>query len=194
MSLDPQVPIEGHRALRDSWDELDDDLAADQDAGFDEIDATLADRMLRRVLRERRLYEADAAVAQAQKDQVDAWLQKRREAHDTAYLEGCLRQYHEARLAVDAKARTLHLPSGTLAARKKPDAWEFDEEAFIAWAEVNRPDLLRTKLSIDRPVVKQTLVVRDDGRCIDHESGEYVPAVTVEPGGVSFTVKAEDVA
>ena len=181
--------------ITDAWDDLDDALSEPLPIeSVDAIDPTMAERMLRRVLRLRRQYDADEAVAKAQREQVDAWLARRkaRMETDTAYLEECLRQYHEARLAEDPKARTIHLPSGTLAARKKPDAWVFDDDAFIEWAQARTPELLRTKVEIDRPTVKQTLVVNDDGRVLHFDSGEFVDSVRVEPGEVTFTLKPGD--
>jgi hypothetical protein len=175
---------------------MDDDLAFTQIGSVPDdgavIDQELADRMLRRVLRERRLLAADEAVVTAEKERLDTWLQRRREAHDTTYLETCLRQYHEARLAADPKAKTLHLPAGTLAARKRPDAWVFDDDGFVKWATVHAAVLLRTKVEVDRAAAKSALFTTDDGRVLHPETGEFVESVTVTPGEVTYTIKADD--
>lgn len=182
-------------ALSEAWDALDDDLAFGHLAEVPDggtVDELLADRMLRRVLRERRLLAADEEVVQAEKERLDEWLARRRVQRDTTYLEACLRQFHEARLAQDRKAKTLHLPSGTLVARKKPAAWDINDEQFIPWAQTHRADLLRIKVEVDRAAVKAALVVNDDGRVLDMDTGEFLDSVTVTPGDVTFTIKGDD--
>lgn len=177
--------------MNDAWDDLDEHLA---DFDLEEMTgdtdkADLADRMIRHVARHRRQLEADEAAAKAEMERIAEWLDKRRAAHDTSYVEACLRQYHEARLDRDPKVKTIHLPAGTLVARKAPDRWEFDEDEFKAWAAEHRPDLLRTKVEVDRPASKKALVAGNDGRVVDFDSGEFLACVHVEPGGMTFAVK-----
>jgi phage host-nuclease inhibitor protein Gam len=181
--------------MTQAWDDLDDFMSEVGPVELDAMDQTMAERMLRRVLRLRRQFDADAEVAQAQHEQVDAWLSRQRATleQSTEYLLRCLQQYHEARLADDPKAKTIHLPSGCLVARKQPDRWEFDTEVFVAWArERELDDLLRVKVEPDKPVVKQKLVTAADGRVIDMDTGEFVPGVEIHPGEVGFSVKADD--
>lgn len=173
-------------ALAESWDDLDDDLAFTQLGAIPEdggsIDASLADRMLRRVLRERRAVEADEAVAQAQIDQVNAWLERRRAARDTSYLEACLRQYHEARLAVDPKAKTVSLPSGRLVARKAPDRVDVpDATAFFA-EQPDDSELVRHRFEPDKPSILKHIKA----------TGEVPAGVEFLPGDVAFSVKPDD--
>lgn len=178
----------------DSWDDLDEHLADfDPNELIGDTDRTdMADRMVRNIARHRRQLAVDEEVAQAEIDRIQDWMAKRRAAHDTSFVEEALRQYHEARLARDSRAKTIHLPSGSLVARKLPDRWEFDDEAFLAWAEQRRTDLIRTKVEVDKPAAKKALRVLDDGQIIDGASGEFVPAVTVTPGDISYAVKTED--
>jgi phage host-nuclease inhibitor protein Gam len=183
--------------ITDAWDDLDDFMSGVEGLVVepDAMDQTLAERMVRRVLRLRRQFDADAEVARAQHEQVDAWLARQQAKLDqsTEYLLRCLQQYHEARLAEDPKAKTIHLPSGSLVARKAPDRWEFDTDQFVTWAqERGLDDLLRVKVEPDKPVVKQKLVTAADGRVIDMDTGEFVPGVEIHPGEVGYSVKADD--
>lgn len=181
-------------ALADAWGLLDEHMADfDQSALAGDIDQPeLANRMLRRVMRERRLFAEDEALVQAEKDHLDAFLERSRAAHDTSFLEMQLQRYHEARLERDPKAKTIHLPSGTLVARKRPDHWEFDDEAFLEWAKTRRTDLVRTKEEVDRTAVKKALIVNNDGRVLDFDSGEFVESVTVTPGEIAFSIKGSE--
>lgn len=173
-------------ALAESWDDLDDDLAfsslGEVPDGAD-LDGSLADRMLRRVLRERRAVAADEAVAQSQIDQVNAWLERRRAAHDTSYLEACLRQYHEARLAADPKAKTIHLPSGQLVARKNPDRVTVEDATAFFAEQGDDPALVRVKYEPDKPSILRHV----------KQTGHVPAGVTFVPGEVGFSVKADDV-
>lgn len=177
-------------ALTDPWDDLDEHLAdLDEHIQPDRIDDLLADRMVRHVARHRRQLAADQAAAAAEIERIGEWLEKRRAAHDTTYVESCLRQFHEARLAQDQRLRTIHLPAGTLRARKLPDRWDF-ADGFVTWAQRHRPDLVRTKVEVDRPAAKKALDLGDVDRLVDPDTGELL--VRVEPGGVSFTVQTGD--
>lgn len=180
--------------IAEAWDDLDDFMSAvdlPEIADDSDVNAELADRMIRRIMRERRLLAADEALVQAEKDRLDAWLEARRAAHDTSFLEHQLRNYHEARLARDPKAKTIHMPSGHLTARKLPDRWEFDEAKFLAWAQGRKADFIRTKVEINKAAAKTGLHVVD-GQVIDPLNGEVIDFVTVTPGEVTFAVKAEE--
>ena len=179
-------------ALADTWDDLDESMADIDGSELvgDNVDPTLPDRMIRAIARERRKVAHAEAVVAAEKDRLDAWLERRRAVHDTSFLEAALAGYHEARLAREPKLKTIHLPSGDLVARKQPDRWDIDDDAFLAWASEHHPDLIRVRPpEVDRAAVKKALTVHDDGRVIDGQSGEVVPAITVEAGGITFAVK-----
>lgn len=181
-------------SLAESWDELDSELSELSD--FDEegllgdaVDPSLPDRLLRRIARERRKLAEAEAVAQAERERIEAYLDRSRKAHDTSWLEGQLAGYHEARLARDPRLKTIHLPSGDLVARKAPDRWEFDED-FLVWAKENATELTRVKFEVDRTEAKRRLKVH--GSVVVSVHGEAVPGVTVEPGGISFTAKPSE--
>lgn len=95
------------------------------------------------------------------------------------YFESMLHQYQEQQAAEGRK--TIKLPHGTLSARKRPPAYEFDAETYIAWAVDNAPDTLREP-TIDRAAVKQLV----------KETGEIPPGVVVDPEpGYGFTITTE---
>jgi hypothetical protein len=183
-------------ALTDAWDDLDEHLADIDGAELDQVDnPELADRMVRRIMRARRELAAAEEIAATERARIDEWLAKRRAALDTSFLEMCLRTYHQRQLDANPKAKTIHLPAGDLVARKQPDRWHFDDEqGFIEWAQANHPDLVRTvtKVEVAKADTKKVLEVIDDGRVIDPATGERVPAVWVEPGKITFTVKEGD--
>jgi phage host-nuclease inhibitor protein Gam len=156
-----------------------------------EVHALLAERMLRAVARRRRRIAHAEAVAAAEIERIQAWLNVQRAKHNTDWLESQLAAYHEARLAEDAKAKTIELPSGTLKARKQPDRFVPDDrELVLSWASDARPELIRTKLELDLPAVKRHLVgLEDTGDVIDPAIGEVVPGIHFEPGEVRFAVE-----
>lgn len=139
------------------------------------------------------------------------WLERVRRDNDTAWLEGQLQAYHEARLRDEPKAKTLDLPHGKLVARKAVDEWApIDPDALLRWAEEVRPDITRTKVTVDKPAMKKALLpvdrdlaafsrllalvvpVRvlplDVGDVVDPVSGDWVPGLWFGVGAVGFSV------
>lgn len=169
--------------IADAWNDLDEDLSDELEG--DDVDPVRVERLIRAVARHRRLLAADETVAASEIDRIHAWLQDRRKAHDCAFLEQQLANYHEARLARDPRAKTISLPSGDLVSRKQPDRWSFAPE-FVVWAKQHRPDLTRLKTEVDKDKAKKLAV--HDGKVV-LPGGEIVPGVEVEPGGISFSVK-----
>ena len=171
------------RPTTDSWDDLDDFMSQVDDVDPDRgIDQTMAERMLRRVLRLRRRFAADTEVARDQWEQLNDWITARQDKldTDTDYLLSCLRQYHEARLEDDPKAKSLRLPSGVLKARKAPDRVEVDVEAFMSSEPAG--EMIRTRHEPDKPVILRHV----------KQTGELPAGVVLVAGEVRFTVEAGD--
>jgi phage host-nuclease inhibitor protein Gam len=109
------------------------------------------------------------------------------------WLEQALALWHHARLQENPKALTVHLPTGTLVSSKAQPRWTYDDAAaFLEWATTHAADLVRRpepKDEIDKNAVKKWLSddkvyeIRDDGRVVIKEGGEFVPGVRVSPGG-----------
>lgn len=167
-------------ALVDAWGLIDEHLAEYDPAELvgDTDNADLVNRMLRARARLVRQAEAYRLAAAAERNRIEDWLNRQLAQCDTSFLDHQLQQYHEARLARDPKVKTISLPNGTLSARTQ-QVWTFDDEAFLEWAQARRTDLVRTKLEVDKPAAKKALVVNDDGRVLDFDSGEFVDAVSV---------------
>lgn len=210
---DEFVEMEGHlddpvlAEHLDTYLDADPDTIAEVQSMFGVRDLAHADQVLRRLARVRRnlaraedLYETQVAQL---RQYIDA--ERHRAGQAEERLTWLLESFHRAVLAEDPKAKTVRLPSGELVARKAPDRWDFDDEAFLAWAADHHPEFVRTKVEVDKPTVKKALVggvvdrdadngggliVARPGHVISAD-GEVVPGVEVTPGEVRFTAKTE---
>lgn len=103
-----------------------------------------------------------------------------------AKLKSALRLWHQARLAEDDDAITIHLPAGTLASSKAQDEWVYDEPMFIAWARKNAPSLIVEPVPEPRIVKgdarKMLNVTGRNGKAVT-DTGEIIPGLTIKPGG-----------
>lgn len=102
-------------------------------------------------------------------------------AKEEGNWEALLMEFHKSIVAEDPKALTIERPYGTLKSRKSPDKWEFDEEAFLAWAAANAPEFVRVKQEVDKPLVKKTVKMALNGEVA-------MPGTEVHVAGVSVTV------
>lgn len=183
---------EARDSIGDQWDDLDDYMTDLGDATVSDINPEIADRMLRRVLRERRKLAMAEELVAAEKARLDDYLEIQRGRHDTEWLEHCLRTYHETRLAADPKAKTLHLPAGDLVARKSPDRLDVDQAAFEKWAEGRKAGFIVTKVTVDKTAAKKELQHAGDGRLVDPVNGEVIEWATLVIGDVRFSVQTSE--
>lgn len=150
-----------------------------------------AEWALRKLGRLRGRMAANDDLANEERRRIDEWLanENAKLQRDASFFEGLLREWQEAVLETEDR-KTISLPAGTLRARRLPDRWTFDGDAFLAWAvRAGRDDLIRTPApEVDRPKVKQSLVV-EHGIVVDPATGETVDGVTVEPGDVRYSVE-----
>jgi hypothetical protein len=152
------------------------------------IDAERANRWLRKIARLKTEVGMVRDQARRERDNIAEW-----EARETAnrrsqidWLTNSLRAFAE-----QSGARTTTLPSGSLALRKLPERWDWDDETFLAWADKSYPELVRvveTK-AVDKNAAKKRLTVVDGLVLAD---GEVVPGVTVTEQLDGFSVKAHD--
>lgn len=154
--------------IAESWHDLEADLLGPE-PDYDseppvELDRSTADRHLRRIAHLDARYAADKEVAEAQIEQVRAWLAGRYATYDAqrAWLHSTLRRFHEALLSIDPRAKTVKLPAGELKMRAQQPSWKFtDTAAFLAWAQENAPDVVRPPVpsepSIDVNAAKKLL-------------------------------------
>lgn len=174
----------------------------DDDAETIESPASLeqADWQLRRLARLRRLQAENEAVAHAEIQRIRVWLdeENRKLAQKASWIEEALTGYHAALLEQDPRRKTISLPAGSLKARKHPDRVDVvDADAFVAWAQEHRPDLVRTKVEPAKTEVKRLLSVGPEVEpgtfaMVDPATGEPAPGVVHVPGEISFTVDTPD--
>ena len=168
-------------------------------------DADRADEQLRRLAKVRAEMAQIGDHARAQIERINEWHARRVEvlAGRERWLAEGLEMWHRAVLADDPSRKTISLPCGTLKSRVQQPVWEFDDEAFIAWAlDQNRhPELVRIpepKPAVDKAAAKKALhlpplTAGESCVPIDEDTGEMVPGVTVTVRPPSFTVVTEEV-
>ncbi len=168
-------------------------------------DADRADEQLRRLAKVRAEMAQIGDHARAQIERINEWHARRVEvlAGRERWLAEGLEMWHRAVLAEDPSRKTISLPCGTLKSRVQQPVWEFDDEAFIAWAlDQNRhPELVRIpepKPAVDKAAAKKALhlpplTAGESCVPIDEDTGEMVPGVTVTVRPPSFTVVTEEV-
>lgn len=156
------------------------------------------DTLERAIWAGRRLAKVDADMqklrdtAQLEMDRIHNWLMDALAPlqHDVEYFTALLEGFHRRVLADDPKQKTIKLPDAELVARKQPDAWTFDDEAFIPWASFKQPDLVRVKHEIDKAAAKKLLTVTDSGSVVD-AAGQLVDGASVTQGEVKYSVKVK---
>jgi hypothetical protein len=181
-------------ALDVQLDELVDRLQNDPESVAPDAllirDLDWAGRALRRIARLNQRMAEIEALHEDRLNELAAWFEaeKARDGHARTYLVARLRQFHEARLADDPKAKTIRLPEGDLKARAGQPRWQINDEAFIAWATDVMDDLLHREPRVDRKALKAAFAdqVADDGRVVT-AAGEIVPGVVVLPPETTYT-------
>jgi len=162
-------------------------------------DADEADRRLRRLAKVRAEMVQIGEHAQAQIERINEWHARRVEvlAKRERWLEEGLEMWHRAVLADDPSRKTISLPCGTLKSRVQQPVWEFDDEAFIAWAREHAPELVRVpepKPHVDKAAAKKTLRFEEQpgfDPTVFTAEGEVVPGVTVQIRPPSFAIVTE---
>jgi len=176
------------------------DLGDEPDYTLDPIPPRAADQadwFLRRLRNTQRRCTELHAIADAEHDTIDTWLGGQLEplGRQIMWLTDSLAQFHRAVLDRDSAAKTIDLPHGVLKARVQAPEWTFDAEPFLAWAQANAPELVRTPdpvPAVDKTAAKKALVLatNDDGATVLSADGEVVPGVTVTLRDVKYTSEA----
>ena len=154
----------------------------------DDQKAAWAMRKLRGILAHK---AANQAIANEEIARVNDWLASQNASleKDEQYFTNMLISY--ARYCRDHDDRkSIVLPHGKVTSRKGQDKWDIDSEAFLKWAEVNNPQLIRTKIEPNLSEAKKVLGVVD-GRAIDPTTGEVAAGVSVTPSEISYSVEVE---
>lgn len=146
----------------------------------------------RKLQHARRKIAERTEVAAAEIARIQAWADETNKRHEDSagFFESLLENYHRTMLAADTKQKTIKLPGVTLKARAGQPAWTFDDDAFIAWAVVNEPSLLRHTTVPNKTDAKKALTVLETGIVID-ASGEVVDGITVAPAETKYSLDVE---
>lgn len=123
---------------------------------------------------------------------IDSWLEEVNGSleRDANFFEGLLRDYAlRCRDDENDGRKSIKLPGGTIRTRAGSTSVSIgDADAFLSWAEVNNPDLIRVKKEPNLSEIKETVTVTDEGSIITAD-GEVVPGLVVKTTDVSATVE-----
>jgi len=120
------------------------------------------------------------AWATAEKARIDAVAasEAARFERDAEFFEGHLAVFLRSEIAAGRKTKSLELPGGTIKLTARPARLDVDPTAFLAWAEVHRPDLVRVKSEPDKALLRKRAELAEDGVVVI--DGEIVPGATWE--------------
>ena len=111
---------------------------------------------------------------------------------DTSYLKYLLNNYMQTVTCKESKTqKTYQLLSGKLVYKYGGTEWIKDEDKLLAWAEVDDPELVKVKKSVDWASLKKRLSVTDNGEVVT-ESGELLDFIRTEKKPDGFDIKFTD--
>jgi len=103
------------------------------------------------------------------------------------FFEGMLDHYHREVFAADSKKKTIPLPGVQLKSRAGQDAWAFDADLFLAWADEHAPELVRVKREPNAAEAKKALTAAGGGVAVNAD-GVVVAGVVITPGETKFSI------
>jgi len=120
------------------------------------------------------------AWATAEKARIDAIVaaETKRFEEWAAFFEAHLADFLKREIAAGRKTKSLELPGGTIKLTARPARLDVEATAFLAWAEVHRPDLVRVKSEPDKALLRKRAELAEDGVVVI--DGEIVPGATWE--------------
>lgn len=139
----------------------------------DDSQATWALRKIRKI---RKQVESKRALAQAEIERINAWLESelRRLEREEKFFEGLLAEYHLGLLQEDPSHKTHRLPGGRLQYRSQPPEYQRDEAKLLSWLKerqmteyievIEKPRWSELKKAVK---VAGAHVVTDDGDVVD---------------------------
>lgn len=132
-------------------------------------------------------------TAAEQAARIEVWRAKQVEVHQrsAAFFKHLLTDWLAQVNADNPKTLSVALPSGSVVSRAgRVTIHVVDSEAFIDWAEVYRPSLVKVTQAPRKDEIKKVLQAKDVGgielALIDPDSGEIVPGVVAERGERTF--------
>lgn len=123
-------------------------------------------------------YEAQMAAWKTWRDQERERLERQR-----AYFVGLLQAYFTRYRETHPRTKTLTVPHGALKIRKSPlQVTVAQEDIFLAWAQIEAPDLVRVKQEPNQHAIRQAVV----------KDGLAIPGVRVDELPDRFEVETKE--
>lgn len=150
--------------------------------------ATWAMRQLRGVVAQ---LEANAEIAKAEKERIDAWLEHANKnlLSERAFFEAHLTTYLRKLREEDPDTKSVSTPYGKITSRVTQPKWEVQEE-LTDWLMNYNDALIRIKYEVDKAELKKHYEVQDR-QVIDPKTGEVVPHIVIIPSEVAYKVEVE---
>lgn len=164
---------------------------------FEVTDDSQAAWAMRKLLSIRKRIAENEAIADAERTRIDEWVHQANSKFqpDVAYFEALLTRYAQQQRASDDR-KSIETPYGVVKSRATQDKFKVvDEDEFFKWADENLPDAVVLKRSPSLTALKKAVTVESTdtlGLVAMSEHGEIIPGVTVEPGGVNYTVEVTE--
>jgi len=164
---------------------------------FEVTDDNQAAWAMRHLLSVRQRIAENQAIADAERSRIDEWLDRANKKFepDAVYFEAILLRYAQQQRASDDR-KSIETPYGVIKSRATQDKFKVvDEESFLEWATDNLPDAVNVKITPSISALKDHSVVEHTttlGFVALTNGGEIIPGVSVEPGGVNYTVEVSE--
>jgi len=164
---------------------------------FEVTDDSQAAWAMRKLLSIRKRIAENEAIADAERTRIDEWVHQANSKFqpDVAYFEALLTRYAQQQRASDDR-KSIETPYGVVKSRATQDKFKVvDEDEFFKWADENLPDAVVSKRSPSLTALKKAVTVESTdtlGLVAMSEHGEIIPGVTVEPGGVNYSVEVTE--
>ena len=109
---------------------------------------------------------------------------------DTSYLKYLLNNYMQTVTCKESKTqKTYQLLSGKLVYKYGGTEWVKDDDAMLAWAKKDMPELVKVKESVDWAALKKTISVTENGEVITETTGEVLDFIHPEKKPDNMDIK-----
>lgn len=171
----------------DTMDALDPEIEANQFIPNRQDEQ--AARALRQMGRLKARIDANKAAAERERAKITQWETTVNEPMQTRYaqLHSLLTKYAANERNLDPSRKTIQTPYGTLASKPAQDKWEIDKEAFVKWAKVHAPHLVKIEETPRLQDLKKAFEAKD-GKAVDTMLGTVAEGVKITPPENPYTV------
>lgn len=135
--------------------------------------------------------EANAEIAKAEKERIDAWLEDANKSllSEREFWENHLTIYLRKQRQEDDSIKTISTPYGKITSRVTQPKWETMEE-LTDWLLNNNDSLVRVKYEVDKVELKKKYKV-DGVQVLDPTTGEVIPFIQIIPSEIAYKVEVE---